>query len=517
MTKTDTYFPINRLILAFALIKLLIHFVANSHYGIHGDELYYIALSKHLHWGYLDNSPLVVMVAKTSGWCFGKSAFAWRILPSLISACTVALVGFITKDLGGRRFAISVACLGMICSPALLATSYFLQPVAFDIFFWTLTSFLLIRFIQSNKQWYLYSAAFSVGIGILNKYTIILYAMALLLGLLFTTQRKFLKVKSLLGALGICILVSAPNVIWQLSHHFPITNYLSIVSNHNMYPGAGEFLFQLTFFHGAGMAVWLAGLCYLLFDNQEIGSYRFLAIAFFLIVVALIVLHGKIYYGLGAFSVLFAVGGICWENMLERFKHLPQGLVISLIILTSLIALPVVLPILPFNLTKGYIQLMRRYTTLTQPFRWDDGKLHSLPQFYADMLGWQELALKTKKACGQLTTEELNQTVIYTDNYAVAGAISFYLPKYASKIVSANNSLILWSPPALNQQNVVYISKESAKDIAALANSATLVGTVNNADASAMGISVYLLSNPSSVFKQSYKAARQRFLGFSDN
>ncbi len=515
MTQTDTHQSTSRLIFAFALVKLVVHFVANHNYGIHGDELYYIALSRHLEWGYLDNSPLIAFVAKISAWCFGESVFAWRVIPSLFSALTVGLVGLITRDLGGRRFAISVACLGMICSPALLATSYFLQPVAFDIFLWTLLGFLLIRFIQTEKSPYLYGAAVAIGVGILNKYTILLYVIVLLSGLLLTPQRRLINPINLVEAFAIALLISAPNLIWQGTHHFPVFNYLGVVSKHNMYPGAGELLFQLTFFHGAGMAVWLAGLSYLLFDQQEIGKYRFLAIAFLLIVVALILLRGKIYYSLGAFPVLFAIGGICWEIMLHRFKYIPQAILLGLIIVTSLIALPVVLPALPFNTTKAYIQLMRRYTTLTQPFQWDDGQLHSLPQFYADMLGWQKLAAKTAGVCRQIGGYDCRQSVILTDAYAVAGALSFYLPAYSPQVISADNSLLLWSSKTLYQQRVIYLSRESLATVSALAEGVQFIGTVQNPDASVRGMNIYLLNKPNEVLKQRYQSARQKFLGLS--
>lgn len=516
LTQTDTHQSTLRLIFAFASAKLILHLIANHHYGIHGDELYYIALSRHLQWGYLDNSPLIALIARISSFCFGESVFAWRVIPSLFSAFTVGLVGLTACDLGGRRFAVSVACLGMICSPALLATSYFLQPVAFDIFFWTLLSFLLIRFIRSQKPWCLYGAAIIIGIGILNKYTVALYVTALFLGLLVTPQRKLVSRRRLLKAFLICLAVSAPNLIWQFRHHFPVFNYLGIVSKHNMYPGAGEFLFQLTFFHGAGTAVWLAGLSYLLIDTKDIGKYRFLAIAFLLITVTLIFLHGKIYYSLGAFPALFAVGGICWENMLQRFKYIPQALICTLIVVTSLIALPVVLPVLPFNLTKVYIQLMRRYTTLTQPFHWDDGKLHSLPQFYADMLGWKELADKTASACNQISKDQCGQSVILTDAYAVAGALTFYLPEHSPQVISADNSLALWSPLQLSQQRVIFLSRESLTAVSALARDVNYLGSVTNPDASVQGLNIYLLNKPTNKLKQHYSAERERFLGKAD-
>jgi hypothetical protein len=263
------------------------------------------------------------------------------------------------------------------------------------------------------------------------------------------------------------------------------------------------------------MAVWLAGLSYLIFDMQDVSKYKFLPFAFLLIVAALVLLHGKIYYSLGAFPALFAVGGVCWENMLQRFKYIPQALLVSLIAITSLIALPVVLPVLPFGETKAYIQLMRRYTTLTQPFQWDDGKLHSLPQFYADMLAWQELADKTAMACKQLSDNEFNQSVILTNAYAVAGALTFYLPAHYPKVISADNSLALWSPNNLDQQKVIYLSKERIISVSALAENVKWISTVNNPDASVQDMNVYLLYRPNIVFKKRYQAARKKFLGES--
>jgi hypothetical protein len=56
--------------------------------------------------------------------------------------------------------------------------------------------------------------------------------------------------------------------------------------------------------------------------------------------------------------------------------------------------------------------------------RWEDGKDHLLPQDFADMLGWKELALKVDSAYLKLPNKD--NTLILCDNYGQAGAINFY-------------------------------------------------------------------------------------------
>ena len=72
-----------RLALIFALIKLALHIATNmweAHigYGYFRDELYYIACSRHLAWGYVDHGPIVALQAKLEAWagraCIWKSA-----------------------------------------------------------------------------------------------------------------------------------------------------------------------------------------------------------------------------------------------------------------------------------------------------------------------------------------------------------------------------------------------------------------------------------------------------------
>src|ERR1017187_5169270 len=56
-----------------AAIKLLLHLYAGRHYGYFGDELYYLACAQHLAWGYVDQPPLIALVAKLVRLTLGDS------------------------------------------------------------------------------------------------------------------------------------------------------------------------------------------------------------------------------------------------------------------------------------------------------------------------------------------------------------------------------------------------------------------------------------------------------------
>ena len=499
------------LITGWSLAKLCIHLLANNNYGLNADELYYISLSKHLQWGYLDNSPFIAFVTRFSAWCFGQSVFTYRLFPTLFSAFTVFVTGLSAYHLGGKKLAISIACIAMICSPASLATSYFLEPVVFEQFFWVAGAYLLLRYVQTNRMLFLYLCAIDFGIGFLNKYTILIYPLALAAGILVSkTRNVFLTKKLILPALlGFAIIL--PNLLWQIQHHFPVIHYTAIVKEQIIFNGAGDFLFQFLFFHGGGMAVWLAGLGYLLL-YQPYKNYRFIAWAFIFTTAALLLLHGKIYYGLGTFPMVFAAGGTCWEKIMAKRIVFWRYSFFALLVIPAIFAFPAVLPVLPFTVTLQYFKLMNRYTSINEPLRWADGKVHKLPQSYADMFGWQEVSDKAMAAYNMLDNSQKNDAVILTENYAIAGAINYFGATSSVPVISSNNSFILWSPVIPVAENVIYVTRKNPSEMSGFAQKVKLMGTVSNKFAHENGTRIYLLYKPSKLLKQDYKRQRDRFL-----
>jgi hypothetical protein len=88
--------------------------------------------------------------------------------------------------------------------------------------------------------------------------------------------------------------------------------------------------------------------------------------------------------------------------------------------------------------------------------RWEDGKDHLLPQDFADMLGWKELALKVDSI--YLILPNKDNTLILCDNYGQAGAINYYT-KQKLKAVSFNADYINWFDLSKNFENLIRVKE----------------------------------------------------------
>jgi 4-amino-4-deoxy-L-arabinose transferase-like glycosyltransferase len=105
------------IILLGAAAKFAIHILTGARYGFFVDELYTIALTRHLAFGYVDLPPLAPLLAALSGRLFGESLTAWHIMPALAGSATLVFVCLITKEFGGKFFAVLLSALGFLVAP----------------------------------------------------------------------------------------------------------------------------------------------------------------------------------------------------------------------------------------------------------------------------------------------------------------------------------------------------------------------------------------------------------------
>src|SRR5260370_41923097 len=143
-----THFSESALIAFFSAAALLIHLLANGRYGYFRDELYYIACARHLDFGYVDQTPLSILLLRLSQLLLGDSLFAIRLLPALAGAAIVALTGIIAREMGGRAWAIALACTGSLCALFNLAVGNFFSMNAFEPLFWMGCVYLVVRIVN---------------------------------------------------------------------------------------------------------------------------------------------------------------------------------------------------------------------------------------------------------------------------------------------------------------------------------------------------------------------------------
>jgi 4-amino-4-deoxy-L-arabinose transferase-like glycosyltransferase len=221
------------LIVLFSAAALLVHLLTNGRYGYFRDELYYIACGRHLDFGYVDQPPLSILLLRLSEICLGDSLFAIRLLPALARAATVALTGLIARELGGREWAITLACAGSLCALFNLAVGNLFSMNAFEPLFWMGAVYLLVRVINGSAPTLWIWFGVLLGLGIENKHSTVFFGVGIFVALLLTHERRHFTNKWIwLGGL-IAFAIALPNLLWQVRHHWPTYELLSNIAHSN--------------------------------------------------------------------------------------------------------------------------------------------------------------------------------------------------------------------------------------------------------------------------------------------
>ncbi|MDB5159340.1 MAG: hypothetical protein JWR50_4047 [Mucilaginibacter sp.] len=497
-------------ILIFVFIKVGLNVLAISNFGFHRDELLHLALGDHLDWGYKEVPPFIAIVARLTGVLFGDSVFAARIFTTICSGLIVWLTGKITVELGGKNFAIALACLAVIFSPAFIASGYLFQPVVFDQLWWVLAVWLLLRYVNTQAIKYLYFIGLTVGIGILTKYTMLFFAGALILGLLISKQRRLLWNRHILGAMAVTLLVVLPNVIWQFEHHWPVFTHMATLKKEQLeYVKPIDFIAQQIMSNGVALFVWIVGFFFLIF-SFKLRKYQSLAFAYVLIFIFLLQMNGKSYYLFGAYPMLFAAGGYGFERWIKTNTAL-RGAVLAIFTLPNLIVFPTVLPILPLKPTLSFFDFINNHTHFINFITvWEDHKHHATTQDFGDMFGWKELTEKVAHTYQSLTPEQQRHTVIYADNYGLAGALHHFGKQYnLPEPVSLNSSFALWAPDKIDAQYIIYVNAtrywDASEVFKPMVENCVKVDSITNPYAVEKGTAILLLTHPKQAFFNRYQ------------
>src|SRR5882762_11820419 len=117
-------------VLAMAAVLLVVHCIFNNRYDYFRDEFDYLACAQHLGWGYVDQPPLIPWLTRLSLVTLGDSLRAIRFMPALAMSLTVVFTAVITRELGGRAFALICSAASVVASPfylnngAMVTTNY---------------------------------------------------------------------------------------------------------------------------------------------------------------------------------------------------------------------------------------------------------------------------------------------------------------------------------------------------------------------------------------------------------
>ncbi|MBZ5513578.1 MAG: glycosyltransferase family 39 protein [Acidobacteriia bacterium] len=455
---------------------LALHLLTANRYGYFGDEMYFMACGEHLAWGYVDQPPLIAVFAWLTRHLFGTSVFAIHVFPALAGFALVWLTGRITRELGGGRFAQGLAALTTACAGVYLIGYHILTMYAFEPLFWMGCAYVVIRIIKTGNQKLWLWFGLLAGVGLENKYSMAVFGLGVVVGLLLTKERKALASKWIwLGGL-IAFLIFLPNLIWSIQNHFPFLELMRNIraSGRNLpFTPWGYIRAQIFMMTPVTFPVWLLGALYFLFWKDG-KPFRVLGLAFITVLTFFIALHGKDYYASPVYPMLFAGGATALERFSARGRMgWIKPVTAAVILLATLPFLPLFVPVLS---PQAFLRYQAKLPFKIQP---DEKSMlqEPMPHYYSGCFGWGEMVQAVAKAYASVPPEDRADTAIYADNFAGAGAIDLLGPKYGlPKAVSGHQNYWLWGPRNYTGRTMIVVggtvegARQWFRDVAVVAD-----------------------------------------------
>ncbi len=415
--------PAWAVVIPLAVAKVAFQLVTSDLYGAHRDEFYYLASGHHPAWGYVDNPPLVPMLYRFEEAAFGHSVTALAVVPGLLGGVYVVLGALLAREVGGGRFAQSLAGVVALLGSIFLTPSHFLSTVSLDLLFWAVGSLLVLRMIRTGDRRLWVPIGVVCGLGLLSKYTMGFWVLATVLGLLATPQRKLLATYWLLAGAAIAAALVAPSVAWEVTNHWPTLAFLRNLKAANAHHNLVQFVpLQPVMATIGGTVVWVTALAALA-RRPEWRRQRWLLVGYVVVVVVLVALAGKAYYLGSWYLPLVAVGSVTIE---QRWRRSTRIIAMGLVVVSGLALAPFATPVLP-KATAVRLHLDTANSDL------------------GGMLGWPSVVATVAETVHGLPEGQQQKVVILANDYAEAGAVDFYGPSLGlPDAISGHNSFWLW-------------------------------------------------------------------------
>ena len=420
-----------------AAVFVAVELAVSDRYGFQQDELYFLVASHHLAFGYVDQPPLAVLLARTTD-IFGVHPTAIRILPALAGGTIIVIAAKLAALFGAGRGGRALAALATASAPVTLGATHIGNTTPYDLLAWAVVLLCVATaLLRDRPRWWLGAGA-AAGAGLENEYLVLTLIGALVVGILVTSAHRRVLATPWPWAGGVIALaIWTPNLVWQTAHGWPQLTMANALHQQNTstanyiagLPG------QLVYAGLLGIPLVIAGFIRL-YRNDEL---RFLGIAATLVVVYVLAwVPGKVYYSDGMLPAVIAAGSVSAGHWLARARRprLRQGIVAAGAVLGIVLIVPNTLPVLPL------------------------AALHKVPpdKTVNDSIGWPQLTAAVAAQNTALTRAGQPPTSIYTIAYAEAGALDLYGgPYHLPPVISAHNSFWMWGPGDASDTRVLVV------------------------------------------------------------
>lgn len=440
-TARDTFAMRGVWLVAAGFVLLQLAFA--DRYGIFRDELYYIACGEHLAWGYVDHPPLVALVAWLSRRLLGESLLAIRLLSALAGGATLLLTGRLALVFGGDRWSAALAALAVAIAPVMLALFHILSMNAWDILWWTATALVIARILVERRERLWLAAGVLIGVGMETKWSMGFLVAGLAAGFLLTRERQWIRSPCLWAGAALAAVIAAPHFLWQIANGWPTLEFIrnaDAMKNARLTPFQflGSHLLEL---HPVNGVLLLAAVWF--FFAAQGGRFRVFGWAYVTIFLLILLQNGKTYYLSPAFPFVLAGGSVGLMRLLAGRGRALRPVAVAVLFIAGAITAPAAFPVLPVDRYIAYSDALG-----LRPPDAERSETAELPQFFADMFGWDSIVRTTADVYHSLPAEDRARVGILAFNYGVAGAIDFLGPRYGLpvKAISPHNSYYMWGP-----------------------------------------------------------------------
>ncbi len=423
----------NRPVVLAALATGLILSLVSGRYGWERDELYFAMLKPA--WGYVDQPPLVPLLAHGLSSVVDAVWFV-RIPATLAAMATVVIVALVCRELGGSDRATAWTAWLTAGTSAVLGFGHVLLTNVFDLATWTLICLLVIRAELRSRPRLWLAAGVVAGLSTYAKWLVVWLLVGILVGILVAGPRERLRSRPVLAGGLAAVAISAPNLVYQLTHDLPQLRMGAALSDHT----AGQvrwfmWVLILVILGPVLVPVWALGARDL-WRRAEWRNVRFLLPATVFVILATFAAGAQPTYPTPMLLVLLAAG---MAGRADRIVG--RRWVRALLAVNAAVALVVSLPLLPVSVV-GSTPIPAMNATV------------------ADQIGWPAYVRDVEAVVATLDPGERHTTVVLASNYGEAGALT-RLGHDLPPVVSGHNSLGEHPPPPDTATTVVVVGGQA--------------------------------------------------------
>jgi len=469
------------LALALGAAAFVLHALVAGRYDLFRDELYFIVCGRHPALGYVDQPPVIPLLA-AAGYALGHSVWVMRLPVALAAGGLAWLAVRFARQMGGGGLAGAGAAMAVTLAPMLMGLGATLNTTTFDPLAWTAIAACLAHAVRTGDPRSLWLAGGIAGVDLEIKYALVFWGISLVVGLALTPERRLLARAQLWQGLALAALIAAPSLAWQALNGAPFLELAAAARDKNADTPLPAFLLNQVLVMNPLLApVWITGVI-APFRMSRLRPYRFLSLAFLTCAALVIATHGKDYYLAAAYPAMFVIGAVAIaEGLGGPVMRTLTALGGAGAVAFSAAISPIVLPVLPTAQLRAYVRALP--VQPQQQERSFRGTL--LPQVFADQLGWRDFTSQVLDAWRRIPAADRARTSVKMDNYGEAAALEVYAPPGTTPPpLSGHNQYFLWGLRGQAPVNLLVV-QDHPERLAPYCRDTKILGHTDSPDAMA--------------------------------